>query len=486
MTVLSERWATGATTRRTAWTPAAISLGALAVDVVVVAMSGVLATLGREHTHLFDKELEVHSSLNVAGPLILVGWILVIFLVGGYRRDVFGVGADEYKRVGNAGLLAAALVGISCYLTQFQLSRGFYFLLFLIGVPSLLVGRLGWRKTIQVARTRGALSQRVLISGSPSYVDEIASVLRRQPWLGYHVVGALTPPEHLDEETDSGIPVLGNVDDVAVAVTRGVDVVFFAGGSHTSAADMRQAVWELEGHSVQLVVAPNVSEISGDRIKLRPVGGLPLVHIDPPRWSDASRLGKRAFDLVGSIGLLVVLAPVMVTATLWVKLSDRGPVLFRQQRVGRDGEVFDCLKFRSMVTNAEELLAQLHADEGYDGTGLFKMKRDPRITRPGRLLRRLSIDELPQLWNVVRGEMSLVGPRPPLPLEVQGYDEHMSRRLRVRPGLTGLWQVSGRSDLTFDEAIRLDLYYVDNWSMVQDLMILARTLGAVVRSRGAY
>jgi exopolysaccharide biosynthesis polyprenyl glycosylphosphotransferase len=486
MTVVPERLTRPVATPGTRWTPALVSVGALAVDTLAVALSGLIAVIGRERTMLFDQQTEIQSTLGLAGPLVLVGWIAVVFLVGGYRRDVFGAGADEYKRVARASLYAAALLGIGCYLTKFSLSRGFFLLLFAVGVPALLLGRYVWRKSIHAARSRGALAQQVLITGAPSHVDEIAGVLRRQPWLGYSVVGALTPATDLEEETPGGIPVLGNVDDIALAVRNDVDVVFFAGGAHTSGSELRRAIYELEHTAVQLVVAPSVSGISEDRVQLRPVGGLPLVHIDPPRWTDASRLGKRTFDLVGALALLVLTAPVLLVAGAWVKLHDHGPVLFRQRRVGRDGATFDCFKFRSMVTDAELRLAALHAEQGYDGTGLFKMKQDPRITTPGRLLRRLSIDELPQLWNVVRGEMSLVGPRPPLPTEVQGYDEHVARRLHVRPGLTGLWQVSGRSDLSFDEAIRLDIYYVDNWSMLQDLQILCRTLGAVLGSRGAY
>ena len=180
-----------------------------------------------------------------------------------------------------------------------------------------------------------------------------------------------------------------------------------------------------------------------------------------------------------------MLSPVLIAAAVLVKLHDGGPVLFRQTRTGRHGEQFSCLKFRSMVVDAEAHLARLHAESGHDG-GLFKMKEDPRITKPGRWLRRFSIDELPQLFNVVRGEMSLVGPRPPLPLEVASYEADTTRRLRVRPGMTGLWQVSGRSDLSWEEAVRLDLYYVDNWSMVQDASILVRTVRAVFGRSGAY
>jgi exopolysaccharide biosynthesis polyprenyl glycosylphosphotransferase len=220
-------------------------------------------------------------------------------------------------------------------------------------------------------------------------------------------------------------------------------------------------------------------------VRTRPVGGLPLIHLEAPRWMHASRWAKRTFDLVVTSLLIAALSPVFLFIALRVKLHDGGKVLFRQTRTGRHGEEFSCLKFRTMVEDAESRLAQLHEQVGHVD-GLFKMKDDPRITKPGRWLRRFSLDELPQLFNVVRGDMSLVGPRPPLPSEVQQYDEFTARRLNVRPGLTGLWQVSGRSDLSWHEAIRLDLFYVDNWSMMQDVSILCKTVGAVLSSRGAY
>jgi exopolysaccharide biosynthesis polyprenyl glycosylphosphotransferase len=232
-------------------------------------------------------------------------------------------------------------------------------------------------------------------------------------------------------------------------------------------------------------MAPGVTDVSSERIRVRPVAGLPLLHVDRPRWQDALRWAKRSFDIVGSAVLLSLAAPMMLWTAWQIKRYDGGPVLFRQTRVGRDGSYFTCLKFRSMIVDADRVLADLHEQTGHT-EGLFKMKQDPRITKPGRWIRRYSLDELPQLLNVLRGDMSLVGPRPPLPSEVDRYTLTQSRRLRVRPGLTGLWQVSGRSDLSWDESVRLDLYYVDNWSMIQDALILGRTAGAVLSSRGAY
>ncbi|WP_372727427.1 sugar transferase [Nocardioides sp.] len=485
MTLLSEgrRRLTGATTSRALQ---ALPVAALAIDFGLLLVTGTLASVGRERLEVFPESVRVVSALGLAGPLILLGWLVTLAACGAYRSNVFGAGTDEYRRVFNASLLTAGLVGVGCYLARFPLSRGFFLLAFLVGVPALVLGRVVLRKALHRAHRQGHLLQRVVIAGSLAHIDEIASVLRRESWLGYDVIGALTPPTELSEESATGIPVLGNAEDAtSVALHSRADVIFFAGGALGSAGQMRQAVWDLEHEKIQVIVAPSVTDISSDRIQVRPVGGLSLMHIDPPAALDASRWGKRAFDVIGSLLLVLAFSPLLLFVVWRIKAHDRGPVLFRQTRVGRDGAEFSCLKFRTMCVDAEARLAELHAQQGYDG-GLFKMKDDPRITTPGRWLRRFSVDELPQLFNVLFGQMSLVGPRPPLPLEVAGYDGHAQRRLRVRPGMTGLWQVSGRSDLSWSEAIRLDLYYVDNWSMMQDLSILARTVGAVFSSRGAY
>ncbi|WP_170867227.1 sugar transferase [Nocardioides lianchengensis] len=459
---------------------------AFIADLAIISACAAVAVLGRKELRFFDSPADVSADVAMVGPFIVAGWLFTLFLYGAYERSVFGAGTDEFKRVTNASLVAAALVGVGCYITNVDLSRGFFVLAFGLALPFLLIGRGVQRRALHSARRRGVLRHRVLIAGSPSHIDEIAGVLRRESWLGYQVVGCLTPAYDLTEETRLGVPVLGNSDEAtSVVLASGADIIFFAGGALGSANQMRKVVWDLEHHDVQVVVAPSVTDISSERVRVRPVGGLPLMHIDPPAWSDASRWGKRLFDFAGSLGLILAFSPLMLIAAIQIKLFDRGPVLFRQTRIGKDGAEFSCLKFRTMVTNAEELLAKLHAEQGYEN-GLFKMKDDPRITRPGKLLRRLSLDELPQLFNVLRGEMSLVGPRPPLPIEVASYAADTARRLHVRPGMTGLWQVSGRSDLSWSEAIRLDLYYVDNWSMVQDLSILAKTFGAVFSSRGAY
>ena len=342
------------------------------------------------------------------------------------------------------------------------------------------------RRAIQRARVGGHLRERLIIAGDPAHVDEVAAVLRRESWLGYTVLGALTAPGVPARETAAGIPVLGHTDAAAAVVTeQAAEVILFTEGAFGTCKELRRATWELEGLPVQSIVVPSLTDVSSQRLKVRPVAGLPLVHLEPCRSLHAARWAKRVFDVLGALCLLVVLAPLMAATALAVKLHDGGPVLFRHTRVGRDGLPFGVLKFRSMVVNAEQLRRAL-VDRSTSDSVLFKMADDPRVTRPGRWIRRFSLDELPQLWNVVTGQMSLVGPRPPLPEEVARYEDDMLRRLRVRPGMTGLWQVSGRSDLSWDDTVRLDLYYVDNWSMVQDLAILARTFRAVVGSQGAY
>jgi exopolysaccharide biosynthesis polyprenyl glycosylphosphotransferase len=430
---------------------------------------------------------QISESLDVAGPVMILGWVVAIFALGGYRQQVFGAGLDEYKHIVNASLVTAAAAGIGCYLLRFQLSRGFFVLAFAIGIPVLLLGRFLLRRSLHRARVHGSLQHRVVIAGAEGHVDEIAAVLARETWLGYDVIGALTPDPRDRTATHSGVPLLGSSSAIAqAAIDAGADIVFLVGGAFDSSSEMRRLVWDLEDEAIAVVIAPSVTDVSRERVSVRPVGGLPLIHLEKPRSRNAVRRAKRTFDMIGAVSLLLLFAPIFLFSAFHIWRFDRGPILFRQPRVGRNGAVFSCLKFRTMVIDAEARLAQIHAEQGSE-QGLFvKIKEDPRVTRPGRWLRRYSFDELPQLINVLRGDMSLVGPRPQVAHEVALYDDAMARRLNVRPGMTGLWQVSGRSDLSWPEAIRLDLYYVDNWSMFQDLVILARTFGAVFGSRGAY
>jgi exopolysaccharide biosynthesis polyprenyl glycosylphosphotransferase len=252
-----------------------------------------------------------------------------------------------------------------------------------------------------------------------------------------------------------------------------------------SGSRLRDLAWKLEKTGTDLCVAPALLDVAGPRTTIRPTAGLPLLHLDHPELSGARRLIKSAFDRSFAAIALGLLLPLLAALALVIRLSDRGPALFQQVRVGKDGRQFVVYKFRTMVVDAEGLQAQLLAMNDSDGV-LFKMRHDPRITPLGRWLRHRSLDELPQLINVLKGDMSLVGPRPALPAEASAYADHVRRRLAVRPGITGLWQVNGRSDLSWEEAVRLDVSYVENWSFVLDLQILWKTWAAVAHGHGAY
>ena len=417
-------------------------------------------------------------------PLLVAAWLVALRLFGADSLRHLRAGATEYKRVLMASFALAGVVGVTSYLFRAEFPRGIFVPFFAIGASALVIVRYLRRRLMAALHRRGALTTPILVAGSAGHVDHVAKVLQREAWLGYRVVGAVT--RERSEQTPGGLPVLGGLEDV-VDVIRGeeIDSVIFAEGAFASPAEFRRMAWQLEEQDIQMIVVPTATDISAQRLAVRPVAGLPLVDVDRPQAVAAARWIKRTFDVVGSALLLLVAAPIVGMAALAIKLEDGGPVIFRQDRVGLKGAMFKCLKLRSMAVDAEVRLAALLAQN--EGAGpLFKLTHDPRITKVGRFIRRFSIDELPQLWNAFRGDMSLVGPRPALPTEVAQYDSDARRRLDVRPGLTGLWQVSGRSNLSWDDTVRLDLYYVDNWSMTQDLMILARTAQAVVGSSGAY
>jgi exopolysaccharide biosynthesis polyprenyl glycosylphosphotransferase len=272
---------------------------------------------------------------------------------------------------------------------------------------------------------------------------------------------------------------------VSVVQEHQIDTVAVLPSEELDGPALRRLGWDLEKTTAELLLAPAVTEIAGTRVRIRPVAGLPLLHMERPELRGIRRLTKESFDRTAATFGLLLLLPVLVAVGLAVSVTSRGGVFYRQERVGRDGQTFSMLKFRSMVDGADRLVPGLA--DGSDGNGvLFKMKADPRVTRVGKVLRRYSLDELPQLLNVVRGDMSLVGPRPPLHSEVERYGFDMHRRFLVKPGITGLWQVSGRSDLSWDDSVRIDVRYVENWSLAFDFMILWKTFGAVFRGSGAY
>ncbi|MDU3750014.1 MAG: sugar transferase, partial [Cutibacterium avidum] len=341
------------------------------------------------------------------------------------------------------------------------------------------------RRWLHHERRRGRFRRSVVIAGDCAHIDDLTKVLQRERWLGYDVIGVLTRGQESCQVMS--VPVLGEPRDVvAVAQHTKASAVIFAEGSFSRAYQFNQLARALEGQETELIIVPALTDISSQRMTIRPAAGMPLVHIEKPQAERAGGWLKRFFDIIGSLLLLIVTSPILLIAGIAIKCEDGGPVFYKQRRVGRKGEIFECYKLRSMVVNADEVKAKMLADKNESDGVLFKMKDDPRITKCGKFHRRYSIDEIPQFYNVLRGDMSLVGPRPALENEVAAYESHVRRRLDVRPGVTGLWQVSGRSDLSWEDTVRLDLYYVDNWSILQDASILVKTFRAVLTSSGAY
>jgi len=420
----------------------------------------------------------------------LVGlWMLFLAWTRSYDERILGYGADEYRRVVGASFKLAGAVAIAGYLAQVVVSRGFLGLAFLVGTVALPVARFLGRKVQHHARSRGrGWSRRVLVVGDPAHVVELSRQLKREWYAGYTVVGACIPDALIAPVAQQldGVPVVGSfrhILDAADAVSA--DTVAVTGSEELTGSRLRRLGWQMEGSGIALVLAPGLTDVAGPRIHTRPVAGLPLIHVESPEFRGVRKALKGFFDRAMAFLALLLLSPLVLTIAIAIKLDSRGPVIFRQVRVGMSGREFNVYKFRSMVLHADRMVDALAAQNETDGL-LFKMRRDPRVTRVGSLLRKWSLDELPQLFNVLLGDMSLVGPRPPLPTEVAWYDQDVARRLLVKPGMTGLWQVSGRSDLPWEDGIRLDLYYVENWSLASDLAIMWKTVGAVLRRRGAY
>ncbi|WP_261619888.1 sugar transferase [Pseudarthrobacter equi] len=440
-----------------------------------------------------ESELDISGRefnyLGISVGLALIWWIM-LGAWNSRQSRVLGAGPDEYKRVTAASLWLFGLVAIFSYALRIDTARGYVGIALPVGLCGLLLGRWLLRQHLNIHREGGASMSRLMLLGGPSAVAHLAESLRRAKFSGYLPVAAYIPGTAAEsDESVSGLPVLGrkaNSEHILEAIAScQADAVAISAGVQLHPQTLRHLGWELASRNVGLIMAPALTDIAGPRIHTQQVSGLPLIHVTTPTLEGGQRVAKRLFDLLASSLLIIASLPLMIIATVLIKLGSPGPVLFRQERIGINGRSFKMLKFRSMVVDAE---MQLNRLEGHnEGSGLlFKMKNDPRVTPIGRTLRKYSIDELPQLFNVFSGSMSLVGPRPPLPREVAAYERDVRRRLLVKPGLTGLWQVSGRSNLSWQDSVRLDLYYVENWSLAGDLMIILRTAQAVFRSTGAY
>ena len=456
------------------------------IDFGMLGIAGLIALLSR-----FGTETTSIGGISYVGVTLtlVLAWSTVLALSRCYEERFLGHGSEEYQLVGNASLRLAALVTFICFALAVRLSRVYVGVFLVVGFALLMLGRFLARRSLHAGRRRGEYVHRVLVVGSHPHVRALITKLRAEAAAGYVVVGACVPgarESRLPDGPGSDVPVIGSLGDIPDAVARiGADTVAVAASPGVNGEVLRSLSYRLEGSGVDLVVAPALTNVAGNRVTIRPIAGLPLLHVDEPEFTGSRKIVKEIFDRVVAAMSLLFLLPLLLALAIAVRVTSPGPAIFRQERVGRGGRLFTVWKFRSMRTDAETLRAELETHNESDGP-LFKIRNDPRITGVGGFLRKYSLDELPQLVNVLRGDMSLVGPRPPLASEVEMYEGHTERRLLVKPGITGLWQVSGRSDLSWDETVRLDLHYVENWSLGLDITVLARTVTTVLRGSGAY
>jgi exopolysaccharide biosynthesis polyprenyl glycosylphosphotransferase len=459
-------------------------------DLLVIIWAVLGAQLIRFGTYGADATLTSHKNAlpeltyTAFSAALIVAWMLMLRLNSAYDRRLLGHGPEEYKAVAVSSLQLFTVVATASYVLRLEVARGYVAIALPAGMIGLLLSRRLWRTWLTLHRAQGQMSGSVLVAGGHDHLVNLIRAMDSVPSAGYRVVAACC--SDADGPYIGRVPVVGDESEAAeIAGRMGVNTVACTSSWRFGAGGLRRLSWALEGMDVDLVVAPSLTDVAGPRVLTRPVAGLSLLHVEAPVFAGPRLAIKTAIDLMAASGLMVLLSPLFAVVAILIRRNDGGPVFFRQERIGKDGRSFPMLKFRSMRVGAEAMLPSLL--QRSEGQGpLFKLTDDPRITRIGAFLRRYSLDELPQLVNVLRGQMSLVGPRPPLPNEVETYANDVRRRLLVKPGMTGLWQINGRSDLSWDESVRFDLYYVENWSVMSDLMILWRTGRAVLQASGAY
>ncbi|HEY6422110.1 MAG TPA: sugar transferase [Pseudonocardiaceae bacterium] len=453
-----------------------------------VAVADLVAMAASLGLHPWWGDTPGYGHLRVALGLVLMALTAATLgLVRAWDPSILGQGSEEFSRLLRALLAVAVAIGLIGLALKLPGVRPYVFGVIPVACIFAAAGRLALRKVLHQRRRTGSCMHQVLAVGTEKAVAKLIVRTRRAPHNGWVVTAACTPS---GTGTGGGlgildVPVVGDLDSVAKVSGQGRHrVVSVAPAPGWSSQRLHHLAWDLEGTGAELVVDPGLMEVAGPRLHVSAVDGLPLLWLTEPTFTGTSRLIKAAADRLGAALLLVMIAPVLIALAIAVR-SDSGPVFYRQSRVGQHGKHFRMIKFRSMVVNADQRQSEL-ADTNQGSGPLFKLRQDPRVTRVGTFLRKYSLDELPQLFNVLSGSMSLVGPRPPLPAEVAGYCRDAQRKLLVKPGLTGLWQISGRSDLSWDESIRLDLRYVENWTLALDALIIWKTVGAVVRGTGAY
>jgi exopolysaccharide biosynthesis polyprenyl glycosylphosphotransferase len=427
---------------------------------------------------------------TIVSLVIAATWMAFLSMYRTRSPRIVGAGAEEYRRVFSATLTFVGVTATGLVLLRPEVARGYLGLALPLGCCALLLSRNLWRRFIVMQRKRGRCLSTIVAVGDPRAVRALATSLARTTDHGCGVVAACVPGgsavSAIEVPGCEPVPIFGDEHCIEAAIAQtGADTVALTATEHLGPEGIRNLSWRLDALGLDLLVSPGVADVAAPRLTMWPIAGLPLIRVDRPRYSGAKCFGKRAFDISFAIVVLIAALPLLLLVALAIKLTSRGPVFYRSERIGLDGKPFNLIKFRSMVVGADSQLEMLAALNESDGL-LFKIRQDPRVTRVGRIIRRCSIDELPQFVNVLMRQMSVVGPRPPLRREVDSYDDHVRRRLLVRPGITGLWQISGRSDLSWEDSVRLDLSYVENWSMLHDLVIVVKTIRVVVNGAGAY
>ncbi|GGF13918.1 polyprenyl glycosylphosphotransferase [Subtercola lobariae] len=454
---------------------------------VVVFVTGVTFAVMVAFDRIDEQSAPAYALLSAA---IAVCWMLALSLSRSRDFRLVGVGFDEYRRAFIATCVVYGATAVGAALAQLIVPRSYFVVGLPLGILALIIERNLNRMWLAKRRQKGLYLTKVVVVGEPNDVQYVIDQISRRPGrVEYDIVGAVLPVGDASTSvTGHGntVPVIGFANAVPSVIARvGATAVIVAGRLDGGSAFVRELGWQLETTSTELVLAPGLTNVAGPRIHWRPVDGLPLMHVEMPHYNGLKHVAKRAMDVVLASLALLVIAPVLAVIALLIKHGDHGPVFFTQKRMGRGGVPFTMIKFRTMCLDAEAKKAELeHLNEG--AGAMFKLAHDPRITTVGHRLRHYSLDELPQFINVLRGDMSLVGPRPWPEKDIPTGDRMVIRRLYSKPGITGLWQTAGRSDLDWEESVRLDLFYVENWSITGDVALLCRTAKQLLHPSGAY
>ena len=456
--------------------PDSVKYRILLTDALIIAAATLLAFFVR-----FGDEAPTTAligPIQIVGTLLPAFWIIVLIFMGAYDRRALFVGLTEYSRVVLSSVIVLAVVSTVSFLLKFDTSRAYVLITLPVGMVGLLISRYLWRRHLIHQRIRGRGLASTIVVGDDDERGSLTRAMEDHPWAGYRVVLGLPRPATPDAWQQWFAELS------AALEQTGASALALAGSSASDAAFVRELSWHIEGAGVDLLVGAGVGTTTGPRVTLRVASGLPLLHLDEVALRNTQRVAKRSLDLVGSLLGIVLLSPILLAIAVAIVITSGRPVFFRQRRAGRDQGTFRMWKFRTMVNGADHQREALRQAQGADSP-TFKADDDPRVTTVGRFLRRWSLDELPQLFNVLTGTMSLVGPRPHPLDDVERYEDRDLRRLIAKPGMTGLWQVAGRSDLSWDASIELDLLYIENWTFIGDLAILARTAQAVIKGGGA-